>query len=280
MAGLDCRDAVLLHALSNAVYHLPRDGVVVRLTCESRVHVDRARTSLALCRWIAAHEGPALSPAVVAQPVIAASTVATIWPYRPPSKHPDPAALAEALRELHAIPAGPPLPAFRPLARLRDALSLDDSRPDPVLDPDERRWLVAHCERLCAAYDTVVSQLGAGPVHGDAHLDNLLYDETVKRWVLIDFDRASDGPRELDLLYAAPDHFHEPPAARAAFTRAYGHDLLGWAGWSTLRDNSEAHSLASYIRRAPSSAAAAAELARRLGSLRDGDPDIRWVSVD
>lgn len=46
--------------------------------------------------------------------------------------------------------------------------------------------------------------------------------------VLIDFDHAAHGPRELDLLFAAPDHFHEPAADRDAFTRAYGRNLLTW----------------------------------------------------
>ena len=98
--------------------------------------------------------------------------------------------------------------------------------------------------------------------------ENLLHDPATDRWVLIDFDHAAQGPRELDLLFAVPDHFQEPAAARDSFTRAYGYDLLHWPGWITLRDISKAHSLASYIRRAPTAPAAAAELAHRLHSLR------------
>ena len=95
-----------------------------------------------------------------------------------------------------------------------------------------------------------------------------MHDPATGRLVLIDFDHAAHGPRELDLLFAAPDHFHEPTADRDTFTRAYGHNLLNWPGWSTLHDISEAHSLVSYIRRAPTTPAAVTELARRLHSLR------------
>ena len=73
--------------------------------------------------------------------------------------------------------------------------------------------------------------MGEGLIHGDAHTENLLYDSTADRWMLIDFDHAAHGPRELDLLFAAPDHFHEPAADREAFTRAYGYNLLTWPGW-------------------------------------------------
>jgi Ser/Thr protein kinase RdoA (MazF antagonist) len=133
--------------------------------------------------------------------------------------------------------------------------------------------------RLQAAYQNLTSYLGEGLIHGDAHTENLLHDSTADRWLLIDFDHATHGPRELDLLFAAPDHFHEPAADRDTFTRAYGYNLLTWPGWQTLRDISEAHSLASYIRRAPTTPAAATELTRRLRSLCAADPTIVWASI-
>jgi hypothetical protein len=120
-----------------------------------------------------------------------------------------------------------------------------------------RRWhrdlLTNHAHRLRATYRGLTSHLGTGLIHGNAHTANL--------------------------LHAAPDHFHTPATHRHAFTRAYGHNLLCWPGWNTLRDISEAHSLASYIRRAPTTHAAATELARRLHSLCTADPSIRWRTV-
>lgn len=279
-ARLDGRDAVLLHARSNAVYHLPREGLVLRLARDTPSQVDRAHTVVAVCRWLAEHDGPALAPTDLPQPVFASGTVATVWPYLPPSKAPDPAALGTTLGELHAITAPPPsVPTYQPLIRLREALELDATRDAPALTADQRTWLTARAEHLCAAYADLISWLGNGLVHGDAHTENLLHDPATGRWVLIDFDHAAHGPRELDLRFAAPNHFQEPPADRAAFTQAYGHDLLSWPGWLTLRDLSEAHSLSSYIRRAPTTPAAATELTRRLRSLRTTDRTICWRTV-
>jgi Ser/Thr protein kinase RdoA (MazF antagonist) len=282
VAGLDDRHAVLLHALSNAVYHLPRGGLVLRLAADTAPQVERARKVVAVSRWVAEHGGPALAPTDLSQPVLAASTVATVWPYLPPST-PDPVALGAALRELHAITApAPPVPAYRPLTRLLEALNLDTARDTPALSTEQHAWLTDHADQLRAAYSVVAaaSALDAGLIHGDAHTSNLLRDPATRRWVLIDFDHAAHGPRELDLLYAAPDHFHQPAADRDAFTRGYGHDLLRWPGWTTLRDISEAHSLASYIRRAPTTPPAAAELACRLHSLRTACSTTSWTSIN
>lgn len=280
MAGLDDRDAVLLHARSNAVYQLPREGLVLRLATVTAAQTDRAHKVVTVCRWLANHHGPSLGPADLAQPVFAAGAVATVWPYLPPSHPSTPAALGAALRDLHAITAPPPpLPTYQPLIRLREALDLDTARDAPALTADQHAWLADHADRLHAAYHAVTSCLGTGLVHGDAHTENLLHDAATNRWVLIDFDQAAHGPRELDLLYAAPDHFHEPATDRDAFTRAYGHNLLTWSGWHTLRDISEAHSLASYIRRAPTTPAAATELTRRLHSLHAADPTTIWTSI-
>ena len=279
-AGLDDRDAVLLHARSNAVYQLPREGLVVRLATATPAQMDRAQKVVAVCRWLARCNGPSPVPTDLSQPVFAASAVATVWPFLPSSQMPTPADLGATLRDLHAITAPPPpLPAYQPLIRLREALDLDTTRHAPTLTADQHAWLTNHTDRLQAAYQNLTSYLGEGLIHGDAHTENLLRDSTADRWLLIDFDHAAHGPRELDLLFAAPDHFHEPAADRDTFTRAYGYNLLTWPGWQTLRDISEAHSLASYIRRAPTTSAAATELTRRLHSLRAADPTIVWASI-
>jgi aminoglycoside phosphotransferase (APT) family kinase protein len=91
--------------------------------------------------------------------------------------------------------------------------------------------------------------------HGDVQLDNLLQDRD-GRWLLIDWDRASHGPRELDLAFAVPDHFHDPDTERAEFSGAYGYDLTAWTGWTLIRDLTELHSLAGYLRRAATNPAA------------------------
>jgi len=123
-----------------------------------------------------------------------------------------------------------------------------------------------------------VTPLGRGLVHADVQPDNLLQDHD-GRWLLIDWDRASHGPRELDLAFAIPDHFHEPDLDRAEFSAAYGYDVTTWTGWTLIRDLTELHSLAGYIRRATTNPVARDELHRRVDSLVTDDRSVVWFSV-
>jgi aminoglycoside phosphotransferase (APT) family kinase protein len=108
--------------------------------------------------------------------------------------------------------------------------------------------------------------------------DNLIQDRD-GRWLLIDWDRASRGPRELDLVFAVPDHFHDSDTERTEFSVAYGYDITTWTDWTLIRDLSELHSLASYIRRAATSPTALAELNRRVDSLVNDERSVVWRSV-
>lgn len=284
LAGLDAAGALMLPSRSNAVFHLPGSGVVVRLSTASPVNAERAARVVALTRWIADHGGPALPPLPGPQPVRGAGTVATLWPYLPSPEPPGARELAAAVRELHELdiqetsPAVPPLPEHEPLSRLHEALDLDAARAAPVLPADARHWLLSRAAQLQRAYDSTQTPLGRGLVHGDVQPDNLLRDGT-GRWLLIDWDRASHGPRELDLAFAVPDHFQDPDAERARFSAGYGYDITTWAGWTLIRDLTELHSLAGYVRRAATEPAARAELNRRVDSLTSGDRSVRWRSV-
>ncbi|MGH3932672.1 MAG: hypothetical protein ACRDTF_22165 [Pseudonocardiaceae bacterium] len=54
---------------------------------------------------------------------------------------------------------------------------------------------------------------------------------------------------------------------RTEFSTAYGYDITTSTGWTLIRDLTELHSLASYIRRAATNPAARDELHRRVDSL-------------
>jgi aminoglycoside phosphotransferase (APT) family kinase protein len=277
--GLDPSGARMLLSRSNAVFHLPAVDVVVRLSSATPTNEARAARVVWLTRWIADHGGPALAPTSHSQPVREAGTVATLWPYLPSPTIPRADDLATAVRELHHLDdQSLPLIRHQPLARLHEALDLDIIRDQPVLAAETREWLLAHAARLQHAYDTTATPLGRGPIHADVQPDNLLQD-CGGRWLLIDWDRASHGPRELDLVFAVPDHFHEPDSDRTEFSTTYGYDVTGWAGWTLIRDLSELHSLASYIRRAATNPAARDELDRRVVSLINNDRSVVWCSV-
>lgn len=277
--GADPKDARLLHHRSNAVYLLPHARSIVRLAPDTPLRRDRAITVMGVTRWLATQPGPiALPPMPGEQPVLAAGAVATFWPYRPTVPSATLADLAAPLRRLHALPDPPVrVPRYRPLHRLHEALALDGQRRHPALTHNERAWLTERADELVDRFITTHFPLGDGLVHADVHTENLLRIDG--EWVLIDWDQTCIGPRELDLLTGLPDHFHEPSAGRMQFLSAYGYDILDWPDWTLLRDITELHSLAAYIRLAASKPAAATELRHRLRSLRTGDTSARWHAI-
>lgn len=277
--GLDLSGTRMLPSRSNAVFHLPAEAVVVRLSIATPTNEARAAHVVSLTSWITDHGGPALAPTSHPQPVREAGTIATLWPYLPSPSIPRARDLAGAVQELHHLDTQPPpLPEHQPLARLHEAFDFDTARDQPVLSVDTREWLLASAARLQHAYVTTATPLGRGLIHADVQPDNLLQDRD-GRWLLIDWDRASYGPRELDLAFAVPDHFHEPDSDRAEFSAAYGYDITAWSGWTLIRDITELHSLASYIRRAATNTAARHELHRRVDSLATDDRSVMWRSV-
>lgn len=278
--GVDAAGAREMHSRSNAVYLLPRSQVVVRLAPATPLRLRRAHAAIAMTRWLAAHPHPvALAPLDGEQPVVVDDAVATFWPCGAIEPAPSVEDLATLLRRLHALPEPPPLPipTYQPLHRLNEALQLDSGRSAPALFHNDRRWLTDRTDALQAEFAQLSFPLGTGVVHADAHLENLVHDG--EGWLLIDWDQVCLGPRELDLLLALPDHFHAPEVERRAFITAYGYDLTDWSHWTVLRDIAELHSVASYIRLAPSKPAAARELAVRVQSLRSGDRTVRWQAI-
>jgi len=169
------------------------------------------------------------------------------------------------------------VPRYRPLHRLREALAIDQARPHPILSAADRVLLAERARALVDQFSATDFPLGTGLVHADAHRENLVRHNS--GWVLIDWDQTCIGPRELDLLTGLPDHFHEPETDRTAFLTAYGYDLTQWPRWMLLRDIAELHSLASYIRLGPTKPAAAAELDKRMYSVRSGDRSVRWQAI-
>ena len=280
LVGVSPAGAVLLHHRSNAVYVLPEAGVVARLAPDTQLRRDRARNSVAVCRWLAKRDpGLALPPVAGDQPVVAAGVVATFWPFHDTGgRRPGPEAVGQLLRRLHALEPPPfALPAFRPLHRLTEALAMDADRVTPVLNADNHAWLCVRVDDVVDEFGATEFPLGRGVVHGDAHDENLVPLPT--GWALIDWDQTCVGPRELDLVSGLPDHFHTPEHQRTRLFSAYGYDLTGWPRWPLLRDLTELHALASYIRLAPAKPSAAEELERRVRSLRSGDRSVVWRAI-
>jgi aminoglycoside phosphotransferase (APT) family kinase protein len=269
--------------LSSAVYLLPAADTVARVALAPG-SADRVSRAIQVTRWLTSLDYPCVQPLDVDQPAVvgddAGDAVVSLWRYLPQPADaglPQPAALGRLLRDLHALPASPiPLPTVEPLTRLYSAIEADTS----ALSRPDRDWLLARGNDLLNAYQQLDPPLGHGLVHGDAHLGNVLRDTTRGRPVLADWDPVAYGPREWDLvLIAGDDRFGLPATDRAAFAAAYGFDVTTWSQWTILRDLRELHSLAAYIRLAPSVPAAAAELDHRIGTLRTGDRGTVWHAL-
>lgn len=198
-AGLDARDATVLHVRANAVYHLPSDGVVVRLRAASGSPdevMTRFATAIEVTRWLRAQDFPAIEPVSMDQPVIAAGHVATFWRYVPVTERAgrDVTSLGRLIRELHSLPPPPvTLPAAEPLGSLRA-----DIRDSNSLPADQREWLLARASELERQSSDTKWVLGPGLLHGDAHVGNLLH--APGGTMLCDWDSVSYGPREMDLV--------------------------------------------------------------------------------
>jgi hypothetical protein len=281
--GVDPRDARPLRLHDAATILLPHEHVVMRLADVSDENTGRARRAVTVTAWLAGQGFACIRPALT-EPIIRAGRIATVWHEIPP--HPagtSPVvntALGRLLRELHALPPPPfTLPTTDPLARLRAALRLDATRAGPVLDPDDVRFLRERVSELAGRYATMRFPLGVGLIHNDAHPGNLIPDPATRHgYVLADWEGASHGPRELDVvLVGAPgSRFGDPDEDRLAFTAGYGYDIAPWPEHAVLRDIRDLHSLAAYIRVAPDKPTALTQLRLRIRSIRAGDRTIRW----
>ncbi|GAA0365816.1 aminoglycoside phosphotransferase family protein [Microbispora corallina] len=278
-AGLSSVGARLLRSVANVVYHLPAEGVVVRLAeATAPGKLDRLVTSLKVTRWLHEQGFPVTRPLDVRQPVAAEGCLATFWHYEESGPgggaEADPAPLGVLLRWLHTLPAPPfALPTYDPFGRIRRAV-----RASRVLVDDEREWLLERSAGLEEAYyERVGFALPYGLIHGDAHRGNLI--RTPERLLLCDWDSASAGPREIDLVPTLQGaRFGLSDDQRAGFVQAYGHDVRDWAGYPVLRDIRELQTLTAVLRNAHRDADAEAELRHRLSSLRAGD-DRTWHPI-
>lgn len=275
-AGLNSRDARLLHAHSNTVYLLPREHAVARISHNDHLGLD-ARASVAITKWLARQGVPTTEPFTDHIADIGSDTV-TFWHYYPPHGQGLPPAreLGGILRELHAIQDMPfDLPNYSPLRGLTQTLA--DPQSSSALAPDDREWLSDRAATQIATYHQLRSHLGHGVVHGDAYTGNMLWGP--HHALLGDWDEISIAPRELDLINVYQSaRFGTSDDDLTEFARAYGWDVRTWDGYADLRAMRDLHTLTGYIRRASrADPVAADELRSRIRSLRDPEfADTRW----
>jgi hypothetical protein len=284
-AGLDTSGARLIHHYSNAIYFLPAQNAVARITY-GRDAAERVTRSQAVTRWLAREcQFPATEPLDNTSPVTVNSAVVSFWAYYRQPEDGSPLTsghLAVLLRLLHQ--AGTPpvsLPAWVPLASLH--ATAGDRLLSAALTDDERTWVMA---RITEVRDKIAGldwPLGAGLIHGDAWAGNLLScpGASPVGAVLGDWDWVSTGPREIDLIptWHAAARYGKEASWVSDFISQYGYDLGQWDGYPVLMAMRDLVQLTGPIRRARDSDPYRRALRQRLDSLRCGDTTSIWRAL-
>ncbi|MET9507898.1 aminoglycoside phosphotransferase family protein [Streptomyces flavidovirens] len=272
-AGLpaSAADAKLLALGENAVFAV--GAMVVKVGRRDPELVARAERELAVAAWLASSGVPAVR-AAEPKPCVVDGHPVTLWDRLPePVRPAGPQDLAALLRLVHALPVPSfPLPRRELLGGVERWLRLAGD----AIAPADAAYLRERRDGFAAASAALTPHLPQGPIHGDALPRNVHVGPEGP--VLVDLETFAADFREHDLVVMAlsRDRYGLAPEAYDTFTSAYGWDVREWAGFAVLRGARETASCAWVAQHAPSSPAALAEFRRRVASLRDGDPEVRW----
>lgn len=274
--GLDVREARLIRLHRNALFALPRAGLLVRIATDPDAGGDAA-ASLRATRWLHDRGYPCIEPAMD-EPLTVRGHPVSVWRWVDAVANPRPTGteIGRLLAGLHAQPVPAGLRPFGdPLASVAAAVERH-----PGVVGDHAGWLRARIAELRQVWRAVRWARPPALVHGDAHPSNVLRSVD-GRLLLGDWDEVAVGPPEWDLIQVLyfRRRFQHPSAAHVDdLARAYGWDVRAWPHAGELIAMRELHGLAPYPRTASSGAARAEEAAHRLRTLRDGDESARWHS--
>ena len=263
--GLDADRAELVRLGENAIYRLQGD-VVVRIG--RRGQLTSAHNEVNVARWLESADIPAVQVMPdVDQPVDVHGRPVTFWRALPPHEHGTPAQVAQALRQLHALPRPTTfeIPALAPFVRLDDRISAATN-----LGDDDRSWMRTHLAELRDRYTRLPDGLPQSIVHGDAWIGNVV-STSDGRVVFLDLERTAIGPPEWDLVHTAIKHtsFGWITADQhREFHEIYGHDITDWDGFELLRDIREFRMTCMAVQIASREPAYREQAAHRLACMR------------
>ncbi|MFB7651307.1 MULTISPECIES: aminoglycoside phosphotransferase family protein [unclassified Streptomyces] len=274
-AGLDGNEAELIRLGENALFRLASAPVIVRVA-RGREWLPTARKEVAVSRWLA---GEGFSAARIVedleQPLLIDGYPVTFWrQIVEGDRKPAYGELGAVLRDLHTltVPAGLELSRFDPFGR--QELRIDRAS----IPEDDRTFLRKRWRELQDRYKELEFETPKGPVHGDAHVQNLMVDDR-GRVVLIDFEAFCYDHPEWDLMVTAVEHHSlgwQSKAQYADFVRAYGRDLHDWPGYETLRGLQEFGMTTWLMQNIGEDEKTAAEYRRRIAALRDDAAPRDW----
>ncbi|OKJ60497.1 phosphotransferase enzyme family protein [Streptomyces sp. CB02261] len=270
-AGLPVAEARLLALGENAVFAV--GGLAVKVGRDAEVF-ERAEREVALAGWLAGEGVPAVR-AAEEKPLLVEGHPVTLWHRLPEAVRPaEPRDLGPLLRAVHALPE--PVAFTLPRRDLLGGVERWLRLAGDAIDPADAAFLRERRDAFAPAAAALTPHLSPGPIHGDALPRNVLVGPEGP--VLMDLETFSSDLREHDLVVLAlsRDRYGLDPAAYDAFTEAYGWDVREWEGCAVLRGARETASCAWVAQHAPTNPKALTEFERRVASLRDGDPEVRW----
>ncbi|MEU4659509.1 aminoglycoside phosphotransferase family protein [Streptomyces sp. NPDC023723] len=227
-AGLDATEAEPIRIAENAIWRLPK-GVVVRIARPGQSAA--AAREVQVARWLAAEEVPAVRALDLRQPVTADGHPVTFWQELPPHEVGTVADVVVLLKLLHALPKPDlPLGELDPFVRLTERIDAAST-----LSDGDRQWLHGRLEDLRGQWASRPKGLPECVVHGDAWVGNVA--RTKAGPLLLDFERASFGPPEWDLVSTAVKLTTTGAVSAleyAAFCESYGIDVTQWEGYDLL----------------------------------------------
>ncbi|MFD9484845.1 phosphotransferase enzyme family protein [Streptomyces sp. NPDC059991] len=266
--------AELIALGENAVF--ATGDLVIKVGRDATRHPEllaRAEREVAIAGWLAECGVPAVRAAEPAPRLVDGHPV-TLWHRLPAAVRPTgPRDLAELLRLVHALPA----PAFAlPRRELLGGVERWLRLAGDAIDPADAAYLRARRDGFADAAAALTPHLPPGPIHGDALPRNVHVGPDGP--VLVDLETFSADFREHDLVVMtlSRDRYGLPDEQYDAFTEAYGWDVREWDGCAVLRGARETASCAWVAQHAPANPKALDEFRRRVASLRDGDPEVRW----
>ncbi|WP_455352058.1 phosphotransferase [Streptomyces sp. SYSU K217416] len=262
--------AELLALGENAVF--AAGGLVVKIGRDASL-LERAERELAVAGWLADANVPTVRAAEPAPGLVDGHPL-TLWHRLPDAVRPaGPRDLARLLRVVHALPSPPfALPRRDLLGGVERWLRLAGD----AIDPADAAYLRERRDGFAAAAAALTPRLPMGPIHGDALPRNVHIGPHGP--FLVDLETFSADLREHDLVVMAlsRDRYGLTAEAYREFTDEYGWDVRAWDGCAVLRGARETASCAWVAQHAPANPKALAEFRRRVASLRDDDPEVRW----
>lgn len=227
-AGLDATGAEPIRIAENALWRLPV-GVVLRIAPPGQLAA--ATREVQVARWLAAQDVPAVRALDLQQPVTADGHPVTFWQELPSHEIGTVADVVALLKQLHALPKPDlPLGYLDPFIRVAERIDAASTLPG-----EDRQWMLERLDGLKAQWASRPAGLPECVVHGDAWVGNIA--RTAEGPVLMDFERASFGPPEWDLVSTAVKLTTTGAVSAdeyAAFCDAYGTDVTKWPGYKLL----------------------------------------------